>query len=457
MADDGAGVVAGADGSVWVAGGFGYTATFGAGGQAETTLQATVPQASQQVYAARFGPEGELLRAVALGGGKDELGWDIGCAQAAVPGGGLLVAGGVHTRGVFGAGGQGEIVLEAAGGEGDVDAFACRVDEQGAVSWAVRAGGIGRDRAAAIDAFADGSFAVSGVYREEAVFGPGEPGETVLPASPGGVFVARYRADATLGWVARATAREPSGVVGTGIRALADGSVLVVGYFWGEAVFGPAEPAETVLVSRGGEDVFLARYAPGGELAWARRDGGASSELALGVCAGADGRVVVTGGFWGRMELGDAQGGGMSLESAGGEDAFVAGYAPDGTPEWALRAGGPGDDLAHDVEPGPGDRILVAGSFEQEAVFGTEGDVLVSLGGSDAFAACYHPDGGLDWLTAAGGAGRDWARGVAVLDDGAAVVTGGFEQTADFGRGRPEPIELVSEGMTDVFVMRVGS
>jgi len=61
---------------------------------------------------------------------------------------------------------------------------------------------------------------------------------------------------------------------GQGIVTLSDGSTIVTGYFSGSATFGKGESAETILVSDGSTDIFLAKYNSDGTIAWAKRAGG---------------------------------------------------------------------------------------------------------------------------------------------------------------------------------------
>jgi hypothetical protein len=70
--------------------------------------------------------------------------------------------------------------------------------------------------------------------------------------------VARYSNDGTLAWAKRA-----GGVahdMARGIAALDDGSCLATGWFAGSATFGAGDPKQTLLGSRGGRDVFVARF-----------------------------------------------------------------------------------------------------------------------------------------------------------------------------------------------------
>jgi hypothetical protein len=72
------------------------------------------------------------------------------------------------------------------------------------------------------------------------------------------VFVARYSPDGSFTWAK--SAGGPDSDVGLAVCALSNYRVVVTGYFQGSATFGQGEPNETVLVSAGDDDIFVARY-----------------------------------------------------------------------------------------------------------------------------------------------------------------------------------------------------
>ncbi|MBW2535657.1 MAG: hypothetical protein JRI55_29465, partial [Deltaproteobacteria bacterium] len=156
--------------------------------------------------------------------------------------------------------------LEAVGFYDQTDAFVARFHSNGALAWAVRAGGEGEDKAQGVAALPDGSCVVTGWFARTATFGEGEANETVLEAaggSSGGVddhdlFIARYAPDGTLAWARRAGADGDD--VGWDVAVQDEGTALVVGSFEGFAVFGQGETNHTLLESAGWFDVFVARY-----------------------------------------------------------------------------------------------------------------------------------------------------------------------------------------------------
>ncbi len=261
--------------------------------------------------------------------------------------------------------------------------------------WAKGAGGGGRDSGFGIAVMPDGSALVTGSFQKTAIFGKGESGETALTSAGGSdIFVAKYSPDGTLAWAKRAGSTENL-ESGEDIAVLPDGSALVTGDFHSTATFGQGESGETVLPWVWSYDIFVAKYNADGTLAWAKAAGGTSADVSYGIAALPDGSAVATGSFYGTATFNPGESCETTLTSAGTFDIFIARYNPDGSLAWAKRAGG-----SH--------------------YFG------------------------------------DWGLGIAALDDGSALVTGYFSDTAMFGQGESNETTLATlvSDDSDIFVAR---
>ncbi|HXV14735.1 MAG TPA: T9SS type A sorting domain-containing protein, partial [Candidatus Krumholzibacteria bacterium] len=152
--------------------------------------------------------------------------------------------------------------------------------------------------------------------------------------------------------------------------------------------------------------------------------------------------VIMAGHF-----AGTANFGGANLPSAGVFDAFLARYTSAGTHVWSQRFGGISNEFCYTVDINATGDIAIAGSFAQSADFG--GGVFVSNGSSDTFVARYDAAGVHEWSRSAGGALPDNAGALVFGADGDLVVTGYFQDVADFGGG-----DMGSAGLTDAFFAR---
>lgn len=174
------------DGSVVVTGSFDRMLTLGLGEPAQTTLAAVgsdFPGRTQfqDFFAARFGPNGELVWARREGG---EV-WDAGYQAHTLDDGATLVAGDYTNTVTFAAGESGQTTLSTPANERT--AFLAVFDRDGSLRW-VRQGLTGQ-----VAPLADGSVGVAGTFMGTRTLFPGELGETTL-ASAGrwDVYVARF-------------------------------------------------------------------------------------------------------------------------------------------------------------------------------------------------------------------------------------------------------------------------
>lgn len=134
----------------------------------------------------------------------------------------------------------------------------------------------------------------------------------------------------------------------------------------------------------------------------------------------------VSGSFVGTLSLG-----GTSLKSAGGRDAFVAKFGPDGSLLFARAAGGAMDDSAAGVAVDAKGNAYLTGEFRGTAAF--QGNTLDAGNGVGLFVWSIGPDGSTRYASGAtGGDARGF--GIAVNPEGTSVAVGGsFDGSVVFG------------------------
>src|SRR5690606_22437523 len=226
----------------------------------------------------------------------------------------------------------------------------------------------------------DDAFAVGGTGREVGVDVAGDADGNVFLVGlfPGAdpsqtdVFLAKYAPDGVRLWARRMGAADADDVV-EAVAVDRDGNAYVAGAFSGNATWQGGSRPDIALTSRGGLDGFLARYDAAGDLVWVEQVGGAGDDAARGVDVDPfpERQVLLAGGFEETATLG----GGTTLTSVGGEDAFVARYTAEGELLWARRGGGPEDDGAWAVSAGEWnvptkEGTYVVGTFGGLAGFG---------------------------------------------------------------------------------------
>ncbi|MCP4673944.1 MAG: hypothetical protein GY854_00170, partial [Deltaproteobacteria bacterium] len=240
------------DDSILLSGGFDGTVIFGPGESNETTFTSA---GIRDVYVAKYETNGDLAWARRAGTGTSD---NFGEKLHAFSDDSFWVVGGFNGTMVMGEGEPNETLLTSADG---TDVFISNYNADGTLARAERVGGNGLDWVHGIYSLADGSVFVTGYFGETAVFDPGEASEeTLTSVGSYDFYLAKYDADGTLVWVKRAGG--PGWDAGTGVVTLADGTVVVTGWYEGTVVFNPSEPGEQSIDSIGIGDGFVAGFAP---------------------------------------------------------------------------------------------------------------------------------------------------------------------------------------------------
>lgn len=222
-------------------------------------------------------------------------------------------------------------------------------------------------------------------------------------------------------------------VVPHGLAVDADGAFVVVGYA-GDVGPSRVDLGGGPVAFDAAEAPFVARFDATGRHLWSHvlhgRDGerppgcaGTNCDRAWDLALAPDGRVVVVGGFSGRLRVP-----GGELRSAGGSDVFVMVLSREGAPLTSWTIGGPGAEGGRaglPVAPGglgemsvavSGGDVVVQGTFGVDAQFGGHGAPVSrspANGVRDAFVARYGFDGRLRGEVWTAGARRDVATGLA--------------------------------------------
>lgn len=233
------------------------------------------------------------------------------------------------------------------------------------------------------------------------------------------VVLARYDTTGVQRWLVQFGSAQFEWVGGVTVDP--DGNIYVAGYTDGTL---PGSP----LINFGFYDMFLLKFDPDGVLLWVRQLGGGSEDYAVGVAAGANGDVYVTGQTLGVL---------IGL-SAGGSDYFLARYDRDGNLLMLTQRGSASNDYAKAVAVGPGGNAYVAG----ETSGALEG---AAAGGTDLFLAKYDDAGAEIWVDQRGTAADEFAGGVAVTSTNDVFVVGTTGGGLD---------GHINQGFTDIVLLR---
>jgi hypothetical protein len=413
--------------------------------------------------------------AVKAGGSSDDFSRGIATDSS----GNCYLTGSFSGNAVFGS-----TNLTSAGG---YDIFVARYDSAGQAVWTRQAGSgsIETEEGRCITLDSSGNVYVAGGFAGTASFG----GTNLTSIGGLDIFLAKYTSAGQLLWARRAGG---TGNFEYGLAIAFDpaGNLLVTGQFQGTATF-----SGTNLVSRGGIDIFLAKYDPAGNRIWVTQAGGAAGDFSRSVVADGAGNSYIAGWFEGDITFGDD----TLVPNLGSADAFTAQYDSMGRLRSVFSIGSDRGEQAYGLgidsstnryllvwqeNPGgnrlglykldaagnsvwirtartysdadargglavdPAGRSVFTSRFQGTASFGTQ--TLFSQGASDAFAAMYDSEGSLLWVKQMLGTTTEEGRAIAFDPAGNVCLTGWFNGAMSF-----DSLSVGNSGPGDIFVARL--
>lgn len=318
--------------------------------------------------------------------------------------------------------------LTSYGGD---DIFLAKYNNAGNLSWIRQAGGSLNDVGRSLTLDSLGNIYLTGSFEVMAWFG-----STQITANGGSdIFVAKYNNNGTLQWV-----KNFGGFFddhGNAIASTEGGYTWVAGSIQGITSFG-----NNPVISNGGDDAFILKLNPEGNVQWVKNAGGTSEDMAYGLALDVAEDATIVGRFQSTASFGTTV-----LTSSGNNDIFIAKYSPIGNLKWARRAGGTGNDLARAARTDYSQNIYLVGSFEGNATFGTLN--MTSNGLKDAFVAKYDKGGNPLWIRKIGGSDIDNAKALDVDALSNVYVAGAFRHNMTLGDKT-----LTSAGMSDIFIVK---
>ncbi|MDI1481752.1 SBBP repeat-containing protein [Polyangium sp. y55x31] len=303
---------------------------------------------------------------------------------------------------------------------GGTDVLVLRYPADGGVPlWGARVGGSGElsTVSAAIDVA--GNVVIAGAFQ-----GALDLAGTSLNANGvADVFVAKFDPDGNALWVKQFGDGDIQ--IATDVAVDDEGNIIVVGYAKGGIDFGKG-----VVTPVSDQDLFVAKFDPGGTNIWALRPGRAADldyrNPTIAVTHVGDGKVAVTGASEGLLAFPP-----LALTAKGQGDAFLVLIDADGEAVWGESYGAMGTrQRGYSVAASKTGEIVMTGDMAGTVSFG--GADLESRGGADMFVALYDPAGKHRWSRRFGGAATQSGRGVAIDDDGNVLVTGLYAGALEF-------------------------
>ena len=296
------------------------------------------------------------------------------------------------------------------------------------------------------------------------------------------------------------------------------GNVYVTGYF-NDVVDFQTETGTVTLTSAGGNDIFIFKLNPNGNLLWAKRVGGINTDRGLGLTVDPQGNVYGTGYFshtvdfdpgpgtfpitvntpsayilkldtdgnfawvkplrggYGKDITLDASGniyttghslgmdmdpgpGTVNVTGAGGDDVFISKLDRDGNYVWGKFVGGIFNDRGFSIRVDGQSNVYVAGNFQYEADFNPDTSRYILPGTTyeayHAFLLKLDINGNFVWAGKPGGIYPEYARVLSLDAAGNVYSTGMFEGQTDFDPGTGA-YHLDAAGGADIFVSKLNT
>jgi Beta-propeller repeat len=237
-----------------------------------------------------------------------------------------------------------------------------------------------------------------------------------------------------------------------GVSVDGTGNAYLTGYYRGTATFG-VSPTTTTFTSRGGRDIFVAKYNTSGSFLWVKTAGSVNDDTGDGVVVdNAGNNVYIVGLFSGTLSFGPGLGT-NSVVSTGSNDVLLYKLNGNGDFVWRTNAGGTSSDEGYDVAiDNTTGNVYITGRVYADVAFknasNNDSFPLSTCNSYDPFVASYSPLGNLNWAILATGGSGDNGNAIS-FRSGTAYATGIFYYTTSFGYQ-----QLVGNGFANTFIWR---
>lgn len=397
-----------------------------------------------EIFISKLDASGNFVWAKQLGGTSHDEGLSI-----AVDG-----SGNVYTTGFFWGTadfdpGTGTHYLTSAGGH---DIFVSKLDAAGNYVWAKRMGGISIDVGNAIAVDASGNVYTTGFFWGTVDFNPGTGTYNLTSIGTADIFVSKLDASGNFVW-----AKQMGGTgnnYGQAITIDASGNVYTTGWFEGLTDFDPGNGFYK-LTPVGDYDIFVSKLDAAGDFVWAKKMGGAVTDVGNSIAVDAIGNVYTTGNFGGSADF-DPGSGNFNLTAAGGLDIFLSKLDVSGNFVWAKRIGGTYHDVGFSIDLDATGGIYYTGYFSNSVDFdpGAGTCYLASSGSYNSFISKMDISGNFFWAYNIGSGEYNIGMSIDLDPAGFIYISGVFNGSADFNPG-PGTCILTSAGYYDAYIFKM--
>ena len=304
--------------------------------------------------------------------------------------------------------------------------------------WAKSSGGNSYDESNSITTDVAGNVYLTGYFGSSTITF-GNITLTNVNAGNNDIFIVKYTSNGIVLWAQ--SIGNSNNEYGTSITTDTLGNVYLAGFFTSPTLtFG-----NITLNNAGGEDSFIVKYDPNGNVLWAQSAGGSLNDESISIITNETGNVYLTGCF----QSYTITFGNYTLPNSGGYDIFLVKYNYDGNVLWAKRAGGSDSDEGNGITTDITGNVYLTGYFYSPTLTFSN-TTLTNAGECDVFIAKYDHDGNALWAQSAGGSSYDISRSITTDAAGNAYITGKFlSSIISFGNAT-----LTNAGECNVFIAK---
>lgn len=371
---------------------------------------------NDDIFIAKYDPNGNVLWAQGFGGPYYELVYDIATDAQ----GNVYLAGSFGSQSLFL--GNIELINSNLMVEGSPDAFLAKLSPSGTVLWAKSFGGNTTDQgdnieqcfSVAVDA--ENNVAVVGFFTSPQMT---IPPATLTKSGLKDAFVAKFTGSGTLLWAKSFGGNFFDDASSCQFDKL--GHLYVAGTFT-SSVFNLSGQTLTNSMANS-NDFYLCKLDGNGNVLWARKGDGTGQEFAGEIALSPDGNLCVVGSYSSyTLSFDNATIGGF-----GNGDAFVVKYDANGQALWAKGIGDVQDEWGTAITCDTLGNIYCTGYFASGSMyFGENIGYIYNQGGYDIFLVKIKPNGEFGWAKGIGTNEEDRSAALAYSPAGSIVLTGYF-------------------------------
>ena len=344
------------------------------------------------------------------------------------------INGNIYTIGFF----KGTVDFDSGPGvyslssRGNWDWFVTKLNNDGQFVWAKSFGAVREDEAYAIDVDNEGNVYIGGTFRDSVDFDPGT-GEYILIAKDYDVAICKLNTNGDFVWASRIGPKNNIGYNYVKSLQVDDfNNVYITGDFGGTTDFDPSDQISE-LTSKGGQDIFVCKLSPGGDLVWSKRMGGTGQDYGKAITIDSNQNILITGvvGLTAKADFGNFE---VIPKS---NDIFICQLDNNGDVTWVKLFNGTKPNSGNGIAVDKYNNVLVTGEFEGKVDFDPDGGLyeLTSSGVDDIFVSKLDNDGNFVWAKQMGASLNDQGKSITVDSEGNILTTGVAGVNADFDPG----------------------